>query len=286
MPPPGARGLARGLRPLLAFALALALALAGAASHRLWSGAFGGANLCAMTYSRPAYVPFPLANASAAWRAYGVHLYRERSAHARAPEFDPARTLAALGAPTAPGAPTAIPAVFFPGNGGSFRQVRSVASETARMHARRVRDRAARAEERLLPTPARARTPLASPPPESLRASESTRDGSGGVSPEPGPAPAPPPPPALDWFALDFGEELGAFHAASLRRQIAFASAALERILAAYPPGTHVVLLGHSMGGIVLRGVLAARAREKERARNAPASSSFFREKKKEPSRR
>ena len=276
MPPPGARGLARGLRPLLAFALALALALAGAASHRLWSGAFGGANLCAMTYSRPAYVPFPLANASAAWRAYGVHLYRERSAHARAPELDPARTLAALGAPTAPGAPTAIPAVFFPGNGGSFRQVRSVASETARMHARRVRDRAARAEERL-PTPPRARTPLASPPPESLRASESTRGGSGGVSPEP--APAPPPPPALDWFALDFGEELGAFHAASLRRQIAFASAALERILAAYPPGTHVVLLGHSMGGIVLRGVLAARAREKEHARNAPASTSFSREK-------
>ena len=190
------------------------------------------------------------------------------------PELDPARTLAALGAPTAPGAPTAIPAVFFPGNGGSFRQVRSVASETARMHARRVRDRAARAEEHLLPTPPRARTPLASPPPESLRASESTRDGSGGVSPEPAPAPAPPPPPALDWFALDFGEELGAFHAASLRRQIAFASAALERILAAYPPGTHVVLLGHSMGGIVLRGVLAAR--EKEHARNAPASTSFF----------
>ena len=60
----------------------------------------------------------------------------------------------------------------------------------------------------------------------------------------------------VDWFTLDFNEELSAFHGAVARRQTEFAALAIERVLAAYPPSTPVIIAGHSMGGVVARAAL------------------------------
>ena len=69
-------------------------------------------------------------------------------------------------------------------------------------------------------------------------------------------------PVGIDWFALDFNEELSAFHGGLLRRQTAFTSHALAKILETYPPGTPVVIAGHSMGGVVARGALLELGKE------------------------
>ena len=103
---------------------------------RILASDFGGGNRCVMTYMRPTYLPVPLPPREASPHAYGVYLYREnvdgRSRFTAAVEFE------ALGKPPRDGGPVATPAVFLPGNGGSYRQVRSLASETARLaHARR-----------------------------------------------------------------------------------------------------------------------------------------------------
>ena len=60
----------------------------------------------------------------------------------------------------------------------------------------------------------------------------------------------------VDWFTLDFNEELSAFHGAVASRQTEFAAFAIERVLARYPHGTPVIIAGHSMGGVVARAAL------------------------------
>ena len=203
---------------------------------RILSSDFGGGNRCVMTYMRPTYLPVPLPPREASPHAYGVYLYREnvdgRSRFTAAVEFE------ALGKPPRDGGPTATPAVFLPGNGGSYRQVRSLASETARLaHARR-REAEASASASLA---SRARDPPDGDPdrgsdPSPERAARAVVD--------------------IDWFAVDFNEELSAFHAALLRRQTDHAREVVRRVLALYPPSTRVILVGHSMGGLVARGAL------------------------------
>ena len=202
------------LVPLL-LALLSPLALAWA---RALSAEFGGGpNRCAMTYMRPAYFPVPV-NASAT--TYALWLYRERAAS----------TLTAGGAMASVGngggtgcgsaiwrAGRSIPGIFVPGNAGSYRQVRSLASETAR-----------RVDAR--------RAASGDAPEEGTDAREEHV--------------------GVDWFTLDFNEELSAFHGAVASRQTEFAAFAIERVLAAYPPGTPVIIAGHSMGGVVARAAL------------------------------
>ncbi|KAI9574304.1 PGAP1-like protein-domain-containing protein [Boletus coccyginus] len=55
----------------------------------------------------------------------------------------------------------------------------------------------------------------------------------------------------IDFFAVEFNEDLSAFHGPTLDSQIAYTSAAAEYILSRYPPRTRITIMGHSMGGIV-----------------------------------
>ena len=207
------------LVPLL-LALLSPLALAW---RRALSAEFGGGpNRCAMTYMRPAYFPVPV-NASHGCpdaTTYALWLYRERAAS----------TLTAGGAMASVGngggtgcgsaiwrAGRSIPGIFVPGNAGSYRQVRSLASETAR-----------RVDAR--------RAASGDAPEEGTDAREEHV--------------------GVDWFTLDFNEELSAFHGAVASRQTKFAAFAIEHVLAAYPPGTPVIIAGHSMGGVVARAAL------------------------------
>ncbi|OJA08129.1 hypothetical protein AZE42_04157 [Rhizopogon vesiculosus] len=55
----------------------------------------------------------------------------------------------------------------------------------------------------------------------------------------------------LDFFAVEFNEDLSAFHGPTLQSQIEYSSAAIRYILSHYPRNTRIVVMGHSMGGVV-----------------------------------
>ncbi|KAH0587945.1 hypothetical protein H2248_006694 [Termitomyces sp. 'cryptogamus'] len=61
---------------------------------------------------------------------------------------------------------------------------------------------------------------------------------------------------ALDVFAVEFNEDLSAFHGPTLESQITYTSNAISYILSLYPPGTSVIVMGHSMGGVVATSLL------------------------------
>ena len=116
------------------------------------------------------------------------------------------------------------PVLFIPGNAGSYKQVRSLSSEAARYYASTVRQ----------------------------------DDGAtkNGVR-------------SLDFFTLDFNEDLAAFHGQTLMDQADYVNEAIAYILSLYhdphksqrdpnlPDPSSIILIGHSMGGIVARAVLS-----------------------------
>jgi glycosylphosphatidylinositol deacylase len=55
----------------------------------------------------------------------------------------------------------------------------------------------------------------------------------------------------VDYFALEFNEDFSALHGPTLALQTAYTRAAVAYVLSRYAPGTQVVVVGHSMGGIV-----------------------------------
>jgi glycosylphosphatidylinositol deacylase len=57
---------------------------------------------------------------------------------------------------------------------------------------------------------------------------------------------------------VDFNEDLSAFHGPTLESQIEYSSAAIRHILSHYPRHTRIVVMGHSMGGIVGTALLAS----------------------------
>lgn len=199
MPPPPRPTRPRIPLPILVPLLIVILVPLGAAWRKILSPEFaGGPNRCAMTYMNPAYFPVPGLNASSNEGNYAVWLYRERGAVGLTPDA----AMASVGSGGGSGCGTqvwktgrSIPGLFVPGNAGSYRQVRSVASETAR-----------RVDAR--------RTSHQTSSPSSVPGD--TRESA------PGNAPV-----GIDWFALDFNEELSAFHGGLLRRQTAFTSHAL-----------------------------------------------------------
>jgi hypothetical protein len=229
-------------------AAALALAALAAVWAHILSPSFGGANLCEMTYMRPGYLPVPLPASLANDRGYALFLYREGMT--RVSEAAARREVSKLGEP-GPDGTRATPAIFLPGNGGSFKQVRSVAAESRRVE----RERATLAEA-------------------AKREDGDVFDAQKARAPR------------LDWFAVSFGEELSAFHGALLEDQTAFAARVVEHVASMYasydagtdaseytptksrkePEPTHVVLLGHSMGGLVARGALLDDALQKQKS--------------------
>ena len=234
MPPPPRPTRPRIPLPILVPLLIVILVPLGAAWRTILSPEFaGGPKRCAMTYMNPAYFPVPGLNASSNEGNYAVWLYRERGGVGLTPDA----AMASVGSGGGSGCGTrvwktgrSIPGLFVPGNAGSYRQVRSVASETARrVDARRTSHQTS----------------------SSPSVPGDTRESA------PGNAPV-----GIDWFALDFNEELSAFHGWLLRRQTAFTSHALAKILETYPPGTPVVIAGHSMGGVVARGALLELGKE------------------------
>ncbi|KAF6762055.1 PGAP1-like protein-domain-containing protein [Ephemerocybe angulata] len=60
----------------------------------------------------------------------------------------------------------------------------------------------------------------------------------------------------LDFFAVEFNEDLSAFHGTTLESQIDYTSKAVEYILSLYPSNTRVIVLAHSMGGVVAASLL------------------------------
>ncbi|KAK5052751.1 hypothetical protein LTR84_002617 [Exophiala bonariae] len=115
------------------------------------------------------------------------------------------------------------PVLFIPGNAGSYKQVRSLSSEASRYYQGVLRHDADKAKEGLR---------------------------------------------SLDFFTLDFNEDLSAFHGQTLFDQAEYVNEAVAYILSLYhdsnrsrrdpqlPDPSSVILIGHSMGGIVARTVL------------------------------
>lgn len=116
-----------------------------------------------------------------------------------------------------------VPVLFIPGNAGSYKQVRSLSSEASRYYYSRYR--------------------------HDQKAQEQ------GVR-------------ALDFFTVDFNEDLAAFHGQTVFDQAEYVNEAIAYILSLYhdpdrtnrdadlPDPSSVILVGHSMGGIVARAAL------------------------------
>ena len=115
------------------------------------------------------------------------------------------------------------PVLFIPGNAGSYKQVRSLSSEASRYFYNTYRNDQKAQEE--------------------------------GIR-------------ALDFFTVDFNEDLAAFHGQTVLDQAEYVNEAIAYILSLYhdskrlnrdsdlPDPSSVILIGHSMGGIVARTVL------------------------------
>ncbi|KAI1434682.1 GPI inositol-deacylase [Xylaria sp. CBS 124048] len=113
-----------------------------------------------------------------------------------------------------------IPVLFIPGNAGSYKQVRSIASESARYF-----------HEVIHPNTASANSGVKN----------------------------------LDFFTVDFNEDFTAFHGQTMLDQAEYVNEAIRYILSLYldpqkserdpdlPDPSSVIVLGHSMGGIVAR---------------------------------
>lgn len=115
------------------------------------------------------------------------------------------------------------PVLFIPGNAGSYKQVRSLSSEASRYYYNNLRNDPQAAKE--------------------------------GVR-------------AFDFFTINFNEDFSAFHGQTLFDQAEYVNEAVAYILSLYhdtnhlrrdpslPDPSSVILIGHSMGGIVARTVL------------------------------
>ncbi|KAI0888846.1 PGAP1-domain-containing protein [Annulohypoxylon maeteangense] len=158
---------------------------------------------CRMSWMSPSYAKFSDFDTEHTRFAtkYSLYLYREQG-------FD--------NGPKIKG----IPVLFIPGNAGSYKQVRSIASESARyFHDVLQQDSAAL---------------------------------NGGAR-------------SLDFFTVDFNEDFTAFHGQTMLDQAEYINEAIRYILSLYldpkiserdpslPDPSSVIILGHSMGGIVAR---------------------------------
>ncbi|KAN0060551.1 GPI inositol deacylase [Thecaphora frezii] len=200
-------------RPLLALALVLVASISllayALSSFATLPSRLDVAQQCRMSRMWPAYVdhtpslaPF---SPSHLWRSYRLYLYRERSLH---PSDHPSGS----------------PALFIPGNAGSYAQIRSVASSAARQWYQ--------------------------PNTQGMRRPEWQDLGQRSAH--------------TDWWTIDFNEDFSAFSASSLLDQATFINEVIAYLRDLYPaPATAsrlagernvtVPLLAHSMGGIAAR---------------------------------
>lgn len=173
---------------------------------------------CVMTRMRPKYLPLLEFNSTRTiyGRKYGMYLYREVYVDSSA-------------------VPTGIPIIFLPGNRGSYKQVRSIASELARDFKQK-----------------------------SEKDKKVLADSNSELLGQPAP---------FDIFSLDFNEEFSALHGPSLSDQASYLNDAIKFLINdLYPKYKHhmydqaaplprsVILIGHSMGGVVARTVVTLKS--------------------------
>lgn len=169
----------------------------------------GGAGSCRMTFMSPSYLRldgFGREYTRLGAGPWGLYLYREAGWDDEPFEAD-GTTLALTGTPV----------VFVPGNAGSFRQVRSLASAASRAWWE---------------------------VPGVRKKGVGTRNGGR----------------SLDFFTLDFNDDFSAFHGQTLLDQSEYLADCIRYILSLYhherdgaPDPTSVIVVAHSMGGIVAR---------------------------------
>lgn len=116
-----------------------------------------------------------------------------------------------------------VPVLFIPGNAGSYKQARCLASEAAQFYANSIQQDVKALKEGMT---------------------------------------------SLDFFAVDFNEDFTAFHGQTLLDQAEYLNDAVAYILSLYhnprrsqrdpnlPDPSSVILVGHSMGGVVARTML------------------------------
>ncbi|KAJ7044755.1 PGAP1-like protein-domain-containing protein [Mycena alexandri] len=157
---------------------------------------------CRMSYMWPSYVlqaEFDLTWTPLAKR-YSLWLYREVDGNGRGWESTHVTN--------------GVPVLFIPGNAGSSRQVRSIASSATRQYY---------------------------VAPYTVESEFKSRSD---IKP-------------LDFFAVEFNEDLSAFHGPTLDAQTAYTARAIAYILSLYPKGTPIIVMGHSMGGVVATALLS-----------------------------
>ncbi|KAF7970245.1 hypothetical protein HWV62_24492 [Athelia sp. TMB] len=62
----------------------------------------------------------------------------------------------------------------------------------------------------------------------------------------------------LDFYSVDFNEDFSALHGPTLDSQISYSSRAISFILSQYLAGTEIIVMGHSMGGVVATALLSS----------------------------
>lgn len=154
---------------------------------------------------------------------YSLHLYREMGIDDEDPKVGPLGLYAMHVLELTKGQVKGVPVLFIPGNAGSYKQVRSLASEAANYWNNNIRQN-----------------------------SQAVQNGKM----------------ALDFFTVDFNEDLTAFHGQTLLDQAEYLNDAVAYILSLYhnpqksirdsslPDPSSVMLIGHSMGGVAARTML------------------------------
>ncbi|KAJ7693919.1 GPI-inositol-deacylase [Mycena rosella] len=157
---------------------------------------------CRMSYMYPSYVL--QAEFDVAWtplaKRYSLWLYRELDGNGKG--WEPTHVA------------DGVPVLFIPGNAGSSRQARSIASSATRQYYDAPYSPASEFRSRALRP--------------------------------------------LDFFTVEFNEDLSAFHGPTVEAQTAYTARAIDYILSLYPPGQTIIVMGHSMGGIVATSLLPA----------------------------
>ncbi|KDN46961.1 PGAP1-domain-containing protein [Tilletiaria anomala UBC 951] len=160
---------------------------------------------CRMSYMWPTYADYTdrLASPSGLSSKYRLLLYREGYLEPKPDAFPP----------------NGKPALFIPGNAGSYGQIRSVASSSAKQYW--AHDYGQQSD----------------PSEVQIRPEWFERQG------------------GIDWWTVDFNEEFSAFHGATLAEQATFVNEAIIFLQNTYhlSNNSEVPILAHSMGGIVAR---------------------------------
>lgn len=184
---------------------AVGLAFLGVTAHLYAYGPLQAVDSigCRSTYMFPSYARIKSFDESHTKYAlkYSLYLYREQG---KDPVPEEGHSFTKL---------SGVPALFIPGNAGSYRQVRSIAAECANLYFGE--------ESSLIENPNRAN---------------------------------------YDFFTADFNEDFTAFHGRTLLDQSEYLNHAIKFILLLYEdqddPPKSVMILAHSMGGIVARVML------------------------------